>query len=99
MPLMNTTLCYENETQIPRQNEQEIIFEITAFSEPSTLPRILENFALRNLVPHRIKSEKQGDQLHIAIAVHSLPVKEAKHLQLRMKNIMPVLTVGLKVLK
>ncbi len=97
MPLMNTKQSYENETLMPLIDKHEVIFAITAFSEPSTLPRILENFALRNLVPHEMKSEKQGEYLHISIAVHSLPVKEAKHLKLRMKNIMPVLAVELNI--
>jgi hypothetical protein len=70
-------------------------FVLTAESEPSALPRILENFALRNLVPDHLEVHKDGETLLIRLHVAGLDARESAHLQLRMENILPVISVEL----
>jgi len=71
-------------------------FVITSEIEPSALPRILENFALRNLTPHHMEVQQGGDQLHISLSVAGLTTQERDHLHLRLLNILPVLSVDLQ---
>ncbi len=73
-------------------------FKIKATSEPSVLPRILENFALRNLVPENVSVSKKSNHLDIDLTVVGLSDQEARHLELRMQNILPILSVGLEFL-
>lgn len=68
-------------------------FDITAEIDPSTLPRILENFALRNFVPDQFQSTKVEGQLFISLTVTGLSDQEVAHLKLRMQNILPVRAV------
>jgi acetolactate synthase regulatory subunit len=68
-------------------------FKITAEIDPSALLRILENFALRNLVPDQLRSTTIGNQLVISVTVSGLSDQEVRHLTLRMQNILPVRSV------
>jgi hypothetical protein len=79
-------------------NPVAVRFTIKATSEPSVLPRILESFALRNLVPENVSVSKKSNHLDIDLAVVGLSDLEARHLELRMQNILPVLSVGLEFL-
>jgi len=70
-------------------------FTLRAAAEPSVLPRILENFALRNLVPQKLESRQAGGDLVVSLSVCGLDETESRHLQLRMLNIVPVYSVDL----
>ncbi len=71
-------------------------FTVTATSEPSVLARVLENFTLRNLVPEKLNAEIRGEQLVIEVQISGLSAREISHLELRMQNIFPVLSVKVR---
>jgi hypothetical protein len=85
------------------QHQQPVVapsyhFVITAEIEPSVLMRVLELFALRNIVPSRVESHLVEDSeagLRIAVSATGIEQAEAENLALRMRNIMPVSQVML----
>ena len=68
---------------------------VTTEIDPSALPRILENFALRNLVPTQLVAQRENDYLEVSLTVTGLTAQEASHLQLRLLNIIPVQNVDM----
>ncbi len=74
-------------------------FLIQALPEPSVLSRVLELFALRDLLPSEVTCRCPGGEngeLHIHIAMDGLPRQKAAHLAARMRNIIPVSRVVLE---
>lgn len=71
-------------------------YVISADIEPSVLPRILENFALRNLTPRHLTAHQDEDELTIEVTVGGLSRTEQTHLELRLQNILPVRSVCLE---
>jgi len=72
---------------------QPVRYFVTTEIDPSALPRILENFALRNLVPTQLVAHQENDYLEVSLTVTGLTTQEASHLQLRLLNILPVQSV------
>ena len=64
-----------------------------AEAEPSVLPRALEPFALRNLVPQSVSCRRERGGLRIDVTVAGLATREVEHLTLRLNQIVPVHTV------
>jgi hypothetical protein len=54
-------------------------FLLDAECSPGMLPRMLQPFAKRDLVPDRMWSHRSGDMMHVEIAVEAMP-DEAIHL-------------------
>ncbi len=75
-------------------------FLIQAEPEASVLSRVLELFALRDLLPTEVSCKRSGDDgagdLHIHIVIAGLPPEKAAHLTARMRNIIPVTRVVLE---
>jgi acetolactate synthase small subunit len=74
-------------------------FLIQALPEPSVLSRVLELFALRDLLPNEVTCKSpagENGELHIHIAMAGLPRQKAAHLAARMRNIVPVSRVVLE---
>ncbi len=44
-----------------------IEFRISAIADAQTVPRVLEHFALRGLVPSSLTAKLDGDELHMVI--------------------------------
>ena len=42
-------------------------FRLTAVADPGLLPRVLEPFAKRGLVPERLRAERRGEMLVVEI--------------------------------
>jgi hypothetical protein len=75
-------------------------YHLRAMREPSVLPRVLEMFALRDLIPHHVMCrEVAGDdpELLIEVRVRGLEADHARHLAQRMRNIVPVKQVALDI--
>ncbi len=87
-PVENAPLAYVN----------PVTFHIEAVAEPSVIPRILENFALRNMVPEKVDIQKQDNMVFVKVMVDGLSDQIARHLELRMQNILPVSSVSLEFL-
>jgi hypothetical protein len=68
-------------------------FRLRALADPSSLSRVLEQFALRNLVPVRVHCERRegGEELGIDVEVAGLGAQEADHLVRRFGSF-PVVT-------
>ena len=48
-------------------------FMVDAHASPCLLPRLLQPFARRDVMPDRMWSYRSADQVHVEIAVHALP--------------------------
>ena len=68
-------------------------FTVRAEAEPSVLPRVLEPFVLRNLVPLAVHCRRERAGLRIDVTVAGLEVREVEHLTRRLNQLVPVLTV------
>jgi len=77
----------------PRPAVATARFRLRALSDPSALPRVLELFALRNLVPESVRCERHenGEELRIDVEVGGLGEQEAAHLARRFRTF-PVVT-------
>lgn len=49
-----------------------ITFTVEACPEPGLLPRLLQPFAKRDLVPDRMLAERQGDTLRVTFTLEAL---------------------------
>ncbi len=68
-------------------------FSLRSEIEPSVLPRVLEPFALRNLVPYSVNCRQERGALAIEIVVAGLEMSDIEHLTLRLSQIVPIRTV------
>jgi hypothetical protein len=48
-------------------------FMLDADADPGLLPRLLQPFARRDLVPDRMWSHRAGDTMHVEIAMAEMP--------------------------
>ena len=64
----------------PEQSPSVFVrFLLDADPSPGLLPRLLQPYAKRDLVPDRMWSHRSGDTLHVEIAMEAMPV-EVVHL-------------------
>ncbi len=68
-------------------------FTVQAEAEPSVLPRVLEPFALRNLVPLAVHCRRTRSGMRIEVTVAGLEPNVVEHLTLRLSQLVPVETV------
>ncbi|MCR9072328.1 MAG: hypothetical protein NXI18_11460 [Alphaproteobacteria bacterium] len=71
-------------------------FSVTALADPSVMPRVLELFAKRGLIPSRWHSDLSGrrrDELLIDLQVEGLDRDKADLIGHAMRQIVPVLSV------
>ncbi len=74
-------------------------FRVRAAVDPSVLSRVVELFALRDLVPHGVSSRLDGrrePELRIDVEVRGLADHEAEHIARRIDQFMPVISVLLE---
>ncbi len=55
-------------------------FSVSADAGPGVLPRILDYFAKRGLVPYYLKSERSGDGLAVEIHVTDMEMAQARYI-------------------
>ena len=68
-------------------------FTVQAEAEPSVLPRVLEPFALRNLVPLAVHCRRERSGMRIEVTVAGLEAQVVEHLTRRLNQLVPVETV------
>jgi hypothetical protein len=51
-------------------------FLLDAECSPGLLPRVLQPFAKRDLIPDRMWSHRAGDTMHVEIAVEAMPEED-----------------------
>jgi len=74
-------------------------YRVAAVLEPSVLPRVLELFTLRDLLPTEVNCRQvmtAEPELRIDVAVTGLDAQHAEHLAQRMRTMMPVTSVLLQ---
>jgi hypothetical protein len=52
----------------PRDDAQ-VVFHIAGLADVNLLPRLLEHFCLRDIVPERVSAERHGDEMRVTIAI------------------------------
>lgn len=62
------------------------LYSLTTACDPSALLRVLEMFALRNLIPDDVRCHTDGDCLTIMVRVRGLAPQMADHLVQRFSN-------------
>ncbi|HUZ64572.1 MAG TPA: hypothetical protein VMU82_12800 [Acetobacteraceae bacterium] len=50
-----------------------IVFIIEAITEPGLLPRLIQPFARRDVLPDRFEAHRHGDTLHVVIGMAGAP--------------------------
>jgi hypothetical protein len=87
---------------VTRQAVAEAVYcyAVTASVEPSVLSRVIELFTLRDLIPAAVSCRqvrRNEPELRIDVEVSGLDAQHAEHLALRMRNMLPVISVLLDV--
>ena len=86
------------ETEAPAPRPAVLHYRLRALREPSVLSRVIEMFALRDLIPDRVECRlggADGQELLIDVVVQDLDVTHGEHMAQRMRNIVPVTAVML----
>jgi acetolactate synthase small subunit len=68
-------------------------FLLDAECSPGLLPRVLQPFARRDLVPDRMWSHRSGGMMHLEIAVETMPDDEIHLVEGNLRQIVGVLKV------
>lgn len=53
-----------------------VLFTVEAFAEPGLLPRLLQPFAKRDLLPDHVQSRRQGEMLRVELGMEAMPEGE-----------------------
>lgn len=54
-----------------------ILFTLEAEAAPGLLPRLLQPFAKRDLVPDHVRVRRVGDTLHVELGMDAMPAEMA----------------------
>jgi acetolactate synthase regulatory subunit len=65
-------------------------FLLDAECSPGLLPRVLQPFARRDLVPDRMWAHRAGDTMHVEIAVEAMPDEEIHLVEGNLRQIVGV---------
>ena len=65
-------------------------FLLDAECSPGLLPRVLQPFAKRHLIPDRMWSHRAGDILHVEIAVEAMPDEDIHLVEGNLRQIVGV---------
>jgi hypothetical protein len=65
-------------------------FLLDAECSPGLLPRMLQPFARRDLVPDRMWSHRSGDMMHVEIAVEAMPDEDIHLVEGNLRQIVGV---------
>jgi len=65
-------------------------FLLDAECSPGLLPRMLQPFAKRDLVPDRMWSHRSGDVMHVEIALEAMPDEEVHLVEGNLRQIVGV---------
>lgn len=51
------------------RDDAQVVFHVVGVADTNLLPRLLEPFCLRDLVPDRVTAERQGEEMRVTIAL------------------------------
>jgi hypothetical protein len=75
-------------------------YRLRAVREPSVLPRVLEMFTLRDVIPSALSCRdcpQVAGEMLIELVADALTAQQAETIAARMRNVVPVLTVQLEL--
>ncbi len=96
MSNLSSSPNYSEPAEAPAQSLSR--FSVRAVSYPSVLSRVVELFALRNIVPERVRLDRAGlkDELRIDVEVAGLAFHDAGNIARRMRTFPTVVGVLLQ---
>ena len=80
----------------PPERIHTVVFTVHAAADPQVLPRVLEMFALRNVVPRRVLGRTVGqsaDTFRIDVETDALTARTADQMAERLRTMVPVKAV------
>jgi len=51
------------------RDDAQVLFHVIGMADTNLLPRLLEHFCLRDIVPERVSADRQDDEMRVTIAV------------------------------
>jgi len=51
------------------RDDAQVVFHVVGMADTNLLPRLLEHFCLRDVVPERVSAERQGDEMRVTVAI------------------------------
>ncbi|KGM34458.1 hypothetical protein [Inquilinus limosus] len=51
------------------RDDAQVLFHVVGMADTNLLPRLLEHFCLRDVLPERVSAERHGDEMRVTIAV------------------------------
>jgi hypothetical protein len=69
-------------------------FMLDADCSPGLLPRLLQPFAKRDLIPDRMWSHRAGETLHIEIAMEAMPSHEVHLIEGNLRQVVGVRSIA-----
>ena len=51
------------------RDDAQVLFHVVGMADTNLLPRLLEHFCLRDIVPERVSADRQDDEMRVTIAV------------------------------
>ncbi len=65
-------------------------FLLDADASPGLLPRLLQPFARRDLIPDRMWSHRAGDTMHVEIALEAMPEEDVHLVEGNLRQVVGV---------
>ena len=56
-------------TMTMTRDDAQVLFHVIGMADTNLLPRLLEHFCLRDIVPERVSADRQDDEMRVTIAV------------------------------
>ena len=70
-------------------------FMLDAVAEPGLLPRLMEPFAKRGLVPSRMWSHRGAEEMHVEVALDEAPAEAVLLIEGNLRQVVGVRSVAL----
>ena len=51
------------------RDDAQVLFHVVGMADTNLLPRLLDHFCLRDVVPERVSAERHGEEMRVTIAV------------------------------
>jgi hypothetical protein len=83
-----------SDTTLEQPSTVFVRFLVDADPSPGLLPRLLQPYAKRDLVPDRMWSHRAGDTIHVEIAMEAMPAEVVHLIQGNLLQVVGVRTVS-----
>lgn len=83
-----------SDTMLEQPSTVFVRFLVDADPSPGLLPRLLQPYAKRDLVPDRMWSHRAGDTIHIEIAMEAMPAEVVHLVEGNLRQVVGVRSVS-----